>query len=168
MNAYPNTYLMEQKSGIDWAMVLPAMDYLYTQEQPLARIRRACRETLYQYLQEGPELAAADEREMDAVRAAYVFEDSLAVESFLTGRRAIAGLLLEAAPYLRKCFGADIPLRLRVRIEEEDGARRLEALALWNGPLREAKNALAAFDREWWLQNCRRGSGSIVLDYELV
>jgi len=166
MSAYPNTYPMEQQPGIDWGTVLPPMISRYTQEQPAAGARRACLE-IHQYEQDSPELAADRERELESVRAAYVFADLVYVDSFLNDHRAVAGLLLEAAPYLKRHFGATVTLRLKVGFED-DGSRTLQVLAVWSGALRDAKNALAAFDREWWLQNCRRGSGNIILDYELV
>lgn len=163
MSAYP----LEQQSGIDWGTVLPPMDYRYEQEQPVATARRACRETLHQYQQVGLDLAAERERIIDAVRATYVFADRGQVESFLNEHQSIAELLREAAPYLKRHFGASVTLLLKVGFGD-DGSRTLQALAVWSGALLDAKNALTEFDKEWWLQNCRRGSGNIVLDYELV
>ncbi|HME31254.1 MAG TPA: hypothetical protein VKG65_00730 [Terriglobales bacterium] len=166
MSAYANTYLIEQQAGIDWGTVLPPMSSLYTQEQPVVSVSTACRE-IHQYEQDRPEPAADRERELALVRATYMFADLVHVESFLHDHRAIAGLLLEAAPYLKRHFGATVTLLLKVGFED-DGSRTLQVLAVWSGALRDAKNALAEFDREWWLQNVRRGSGNIILDYELV
>lgn len=157
---------INQSSGITWENALQVMDYPYLQERP-AETAKVYREALHDYEQEMAEFATAQDEDLKALRAVYVFEDLQGVESFLKYYRTVPSLLLETVPFLKRCFGGNIPLHLRVRFEE-DGSRTLQALAIWNGTLQGAKNALAEFDREWWLQNCRRGSSNIILDYELV
>jgi hypothetical protein len=110
---------------------------------------------------------AAWERDQKALLESYVFENSLRVESFLKDHRGIVGLLLESAPHIKQHFGSDVAVKLVVGLEE-DGSRTLQALAVWPGVLRDAKAALGALDRDWWLENGQRGSGNIILDYELV
>lgn len=166
MSAQPLSYRIDQKSWIDWGSVPAIMEHDYSQEAGGVVPMRNCRESIHQYSENKPELAPVSEQQLNDVRARYIFAEPEEVEVFLRDHRAISGLLLEAAPYLRNCFGPTVPLRLMVSFED-DGSRTMQALAVWNGPLNDAKNALARFDREWWLDNCRRSSASIVLDYEL-
>lgn len=160
-------YVINQGSGITWDVPVVARDYRYPAQECASFRVEVYRETLHQYEQEMAAFAEAQERDLAALRALYVFEDASAVELFLKDQRAVPGVLLEAAPHLKQYFGADTPLHLRVNFDE-DGSRTLQSLAIWKGTLREAKAALARVDKAWWLRNCRRGSGNIIFDYELV
>jgi hypothetical protein len=167
VSAQPVSYPVDQKSWIEWGPVPAIMEHDYSQRTAAVVLKRTCRESVHQYHQEKPESTPVSERELNDVRARYVFSEPAEVELFLKDHRTIPGLLLEAAAYLRNCFGPIVPLRLTVSLEE-DGSRTLQALAVWNGPLNEAKNALARFDMDWWLDNCRRSSGRTIFDYELI
>jgi hypothetical protein len=157
-----NTYYMEQSPNIKWEKPLQR-DYCYVAQEHPSEVVLASRKMLHEYRQ----AEEAGEQDRKTLWENYVFEDRIQVESFLRDHRAIVGLLIEAAPQVKRYFGADIPVRLGVSFEE-DGSRTLQALAVWKGAIKDAKAALEAFDMAWWLQNSRRGSGDIVLDYELA
>jgi hypothetical protein len=97
----------------------------------------------------------------------YVFEDATKIRSFLEDHPSVPDVLSEAAPFLIKSFGESAILQLQIP-PDEDIPVAVYAVALWDGPLEDARAALRAFDQMWWTANSQKTSGRIVFDYQLV
>jgi hypothetical protein len=106
------------------------------------------------------------QREFDEIRRAYVFVEPSSIKAFLQEHRALPELLLDAIPWLKRSFGDSATIQLQL-MAEEDEPSTLYALILWTDTLESAQEALSRFDETWWLSNCRRASGNLIVDYEL-
>lgn len=89
------------------------------------------------------------------------------MRDFLTERRAIPQMLLEAAPQLKAYFGGTAVFNLRAPIDEA-GSRTLYAVAMWPGEVLDVRDALAKFDKDWWMARAGRAAGYLTFTYELV
>jgi len=110
---------------------------------------------------------AKQQAEVTALRKYFVIDDSSSVEAFLGEHRTLPQILLEAAGYLRASFGYDVVFKLRAPVDEY-GSSTLYAVAMWSGPVAEARIALERFDADWWLAHSRQASGRLSFTYELV
>jgi hypothetical protein len=162
-----NACAIEQEANSVWVRE-KAMASAYVQAECPPKIAVIYREALHKLIEQDAPTGNAGKLDQAELRRLYVFDGAQKIESFLVDHRALSGLLLEAAPHLQEAFGADTPLRLSVWNDEEDGSQSLRAVAVWAGPVLEARYALRQFDETWWFQNCHRGSGNLILDYELV
>lgn len=124
------------------------------------------RQVAQQEKQQLADLCEEQQRELGALRQAYVFADSSLVRTFLREHRALPVLLLDAVPWLKSAFGDTATLQLQLMIEEDEPTA-LCGLVLWTDSLASAQEALRRFDESWWLNNCRRASGNLVFDIEL-
>ena len=113
------------------------------------------------------EFAALDEAILSEVRKNYVLPADSSVLNFLTEHRTIPQILLDAAPQLKACFGADAVFNLRAPIDES-GSRILYAAAMWQGKSQDVRDALAKFDRDWWTARAGQAAGYLTFTYELV
>lgn len=113
------------------------------------------------------EFAVQHRARLDELRKHYVLPGDSSVIDFLSEHRTIPEILLNAAPQLRSCFGADAVLNLRAPIDEA-GSRTLYAVVIWSCAFRDVRNALDRFDSEWWLAHARQAGGHLVFTYELV
>lgn len=117
--------------------------------------------------QEMKRFTAEQARDFERLKREYVFEDPAATENFLTKHRSLVEVLIDAVPHMRRCFGGEITLKIRV-VFEDAGPTTVSAVALWEGTLNSATESLAQFDESWWLDNVKRARGRIVFDYELA
>jgi hypothetical protein len=165
-----NAYLNSQTSGNQWT---PATILMLHQESQLAS-----RESLPSEPKQELALLANLERQMAAfeaehdallneVRRYFVLPADSSVSTFLSGHRTIPQLLLEAAPRLRACFGAEAVFNLRAPVDEL-GSQSLYAVAMWPGNVRDVRLALAQFDDTWWIAHSRQAFGYLAFTYELV
>ena len=145
MNAYPQL----QSSGIHW---------------PEPRQRAVIFEGLEKQM---AEFAAQHEALLSEVRRQYVLPADTSVVTFLTEHRTLPPILLEAAPELRACFGAEAVFTLRAPIDDT-GSQSLYAVAMWPGNVRDVRDALEEFDDTWWIEHSRQASGYLTFTYELV
>jgi hypothetical protein len=113
--------------------------------------------------------AATDQHRADisALRQSFIFQTDAAVTSFLSDHRSIPQLLLQAVPYLHRCFGADKIPSLRID-SDEAGSRILYAVVPWECSVREARVALKSFDDQWWMAHAFQALGRLTFTYELV
>lgn len=144
MNAY-----QQQSSGIPW---------------PEPRQRPAIFDGLETQI---AEFAAQHEALLAEVRRQYVLPADSSVVTFLTKHRALPPILLEAAPELRACFGAEAVFTLRAPIDDS-GSQTLYAVAMWPGNVRDVRDALEKFDDTWWIEHSQPASGYLTFTYELV
>jgi len=79
----------------------------------------------------------------------------------------LSDLLEEIGSNLRTYFGTDSTPRLEVSNFGDEGPY-LKAIMQWSGPISAANAALAKFDNGYWLANCDRAAGRIIVDYQLV
>lgn len=113
------------------------------------------------------QIKAENESLIRKLLSIFVFEDATAVHGFLEDHPSVPDVLLQAAPILRKSFGDGAILQLQIP-PEEDVPLTLYAVALWDGPLEDARVALNRFDDLWWNAGGQKGSSRIVFDYQLV
>ena len=160
-----NAYQERQDAGIHWSNLASAQSYQYVQPVPRWPAAQHQAEAI------GLEKQMADfctqnEAVLREVKKFYAPMDS-SVQAFLAGHRTLPGILLEAMPAMRCCFGSSAVVNLRVPIDDA-GARTMYAVVMWPGKLKEAREALAKFDDEWWMARARQTGGLLVFTYELV
>jgi len=160
-----NAYQELQSSGIHWPDRSLAEAYQPVQPAPRQPEPR-CGPAIVEPRQM-VEFAAQNEGFLDELRKHYVFPADSSVRDFLTVHRTVPQILLEAAPQLIRCFGATAVFTLRAPIDE-GGSRTLYAVAMWPGALRDVRDALERFDREWWIARAGRAAGYLEFTYELV
>ena len=97
----------------------------------------------------------------------YLIDHPRTVSTFLQSHRTISSVLIEAEPYLKKSFGPKVLSGIRV-ISDEQEAGSIRVSVNWPGQVSEAVIALAKFDETFWLANCRRGTGRVIFDYDLI
>jgi len=97
----------------------------------------------------------------------YVLVNPDQVTSFLNYHQSLPHLLLEAAPQIGDSFGIDTLIKLELS-EIGDEPATLRATVLWPGSVEDGNAALNAFDQNYWIANCNKASGKLVIDRELV
>jgi len=112
-------------------------------------------------------IAADSEATFEEVRKHFVLPNDSSVATFLREHRSLPQILVEAVAPLKACFGMQTVFGLRAPIDEA-GSRTLYAVAMWPGKARDARNALARFDDDWWIAQSRQASGYLTFTYELV
>lgn len=102
-----------------------------------------------------------------SLRQSYVLSDPEGLSDFLKRYRALPSLLQDMTKPIKKFFGQDCVLTLALdRSGDESPIIRLAIL--WKDSLSAASAALNAFDEHYWINNCGRSSGNIVVNYDLV
>ena len=162
-----NAYQQHQSSGIHWPARTPGLLY-----QPLQAAPRWPEPRQHASIFEGLERQMAEfsthyDALLSEVRRGYVFPANSSVTTFLAEHRTLPPLLLEAAPRLKACFGAQAVFALRAPIDDS-GSQTLYVVAIWPGNVREVREALEKFDDAWWIQHSREASGYLTFTYELV
>jgi hypothetical protein len=113
------------------------------------------------------EFLQGHEKQIELLRTSYVFHPDEGVRSFLSGHRAVAEVLIEAVPELRRCFGNMVTLQLQL-LDDDETPAAIYGIVLWQGDLAGARGALQTFDETWWIEKSRTAAGRIVFDYQLV
>jgi hypothetical protein len=75
--------------------------------------------------------------------------------------------LKDAVPQLKATFGVDKIFNLEVS-KDEDGAETLYAVAIWQGDVCQASEALDNFLENWWLQRMNAATSDLAFVYKLV
>lgn len=163
MNAYPEL----QSSGIHWAVRTPVSHYQPFQAAPRWPEPRQRVPILEGLEKQMAEFASQHEALLSEVRKNYVLPADSSVLNFLTEHRTIPQIVLGAAPQLKACFGADAVFNLRAPIDES-GSRILYAVAMWQGKSQDVRDALARFDKDWWMARAGQAAGYLTFTYELV
>jgi len=96
----------------------------------------------------------------------YVIENRREVAHFVEENQ-LGGLLKQARDPINKAFGEEAVKTLTV-VEDDEGFRTLFCLVMIPGDMQEARNALKAFDEEWWLQHSPKVAGKLNFDFELI
>jgi len=96
----------------------------------------------------------------------YVIENRREVAQFVEENQ-LGGLLKQARDPINKAFGRKAVKTLTV-VEDDEGFRTLFCLVMIPGDMQEARNALKAFDEEWWLQHSPKVGGKLNFDFELI
>lgn len=104
-------------------------------------------------------------RSLEQLEQHYILEGKNALTALLQEQRDLPAILTEAVPQLRRWFG-DRLLQLKATSDDDNVIAR--GSVVWPGSLQDAEAALAAFDQNWWLENCVRSHGYLVFDFELV
>jgi hypothetical protein len=105
------------------------------------------------------------EAEIGELKTKYVFRNESAVTQSILSRRTAAGVLLNALPELKKCFGEDVVFNLEA-VSDDDESTSLYAIVVWRGLAEGAESALEDFDERWWLnQSAQPG---LTFTYELA
>jgi hypothetical protein len=163
VNAYPEL----QSSGIHWPDRTPVWVYQPLQAAPRWPEPRQRVPVLEGLEKQMAEFAAQHEALLGEVRKHYVLPADSSVLNFLTEHRAIPQILLDAVPKLKACFGANAVFNLRAPIDES-GSRILYAAAVWQGKSQDVRDALAKFDKDWWMARAGQAAGYLTFTYELV
>jgi hypothetical protein len=170
-----NGLLDSQISGNDWALrgqelwpqnyqdnlaATPVSDDRIHAHQFAQRVQRQLEQQMAQF-------EANHEAAITDLQKSYVFVNEPAVRDFFISHRTAPQILLEAAPHLRRYFANGTIFNLRATVDEY-GAQTLYAVALWAGPVQDARAALDLFDDNWWIANSRQVAGDLTFTYELV
>ncbi len=164
-----------QVSGNDWTTPPSEMLYQLAQDvaplhlsNPQPRINEQYAQRVQEQIeQQMAQFEADHEAAVTELQRSYVFLDDRAITSFFKSHRTAPQLLIEAAPQLRRNFGAGTVFNLRPMIDEY-GAQTLYVVAVWPGDVRDVRIALEHFDEQWWIANSHRASGDLTFTYELV
>jgi hypothetical protein len=113
------------------------------------------------------EARAALDDQISSLRRDYGFADSAVVTDFLVSHRTIRTVLKDAVPQLKATFGVDKIFNLEVS-KDEDGAETLYAVAIWQGDVCQASEALDNFLENWWLQRMNAATSDLAFVYKLV
>ena len=100
-----------------------------------------------------------------AIELYYTIEGS--GEHAFIRKHKLYDLLVEAEKPLNAAFGKETTKRLRL-VKDWEGATTLFCMIMTSGDTQQACEALAKFDREWWLDRCGAVAGSLNFDIELV
>jgi hypothetical protein len=111
--------------------------------------------------------AIAFESETNRMLSPYFLAQPDQIVAYVREHSALPALLHEAAPKLKESFGSDTILKLELGTDGDEGSV-LRLLAMWPGSLASANAALKNFDESFWIANCDRASGGLVIDRELV
>ena len=98
--------------------------------------------------------------------SAYKIDNNTQAGSFIEQNR-LTDILVKAIEPLNRTFGKSLTKTLTV-VEDEEGSRTLFCLVAFTGSPEDARKALDAFDRNWWLANARRFVGKLNFDFELA
>ena len=159
-----NAYQLIQGPQIDWPPPIPQPRYPATQ-------RPQTHFDLRPPLELSSELG--NQRDvpclviLDELHKHYVHSSDSSVSTFLSQHPGISAILLDAIPHLKKHFGASAIFSLSAPVDEA-GMRSLCAVVIWPGNIRDVRNALDRFDKDWWLSQSRMAYGHLVFTYELI
>jgi hypothetical protein len=92
--------------------------------------------------------------------------DSAAMEH-LEEEPALFTLLVEAVRPLKIAFGEKRLLHIRVQHSDDESLLKVAVQIPANFGDEQAEEALRSFDQQWWLKNCGRSGGALVIDYEI-
>src|ERR1051326_1233880 len=98
--------------------------------------------------------------------SAYKIDNATKASSFIE-QNQLTDILVQAIEPLNKAFGESLTKTLTV-VEDDEGSRTLFCLVAFTGSPKDARKALDAFDRNWWLMNARRFVGKLNFDFELA
>ena len=105
------------------------------------------------------------EAEIGELKTKYVFRNESAVTQSILSHRATAGVLLNAHPELKRCFGEDVVFNLEA-VSDDDESTSLYAIVVWRGLAEGAESALEDFDERWWLN--QSAQPRLTFTYELA
>jgi len=105
-------------------------------------------------------------RQIESLDRVYVFDERAEVQNFIR-RNRLQPWLEQAIGPLNRAFGEPAIKTLKLDTDDE-GTQTLFCLVRVTESLDHARNALAAFDREWWSANCGLVASKLNFDYELA
>jgi hypothetical protein len=103
---------------------------------------------------------------LEALQDAYVIVDRDEVAPFIE-QNQLTSILKEARGPLVAAFG-QVTVKTLTIVEDDEGARTLFCLIMYPGDMQEARQALKAFDNNWWLQRSNRFASKLNFDFELI
>jgi hypothetical protein len=103
---------------------------------------------------------------LEPLQTEYVVDDRAEVAAFIEDNQ-LSDFLVRSIEPIEKAFGASRIKRLKL-LHDEDGTCTLFCFVTFTGPLDDAQEALASFDRNWWLTNVRKYGSKLNFDFELV
>jgi hypothetical protein len=107
------------------------------------------------------------EKLLTSLQKDYVFlEPNSSIRAFFQQEPSLLRLLLDAVPHLRKAFGDNRILQIRLQHFEDEIMVKAAVQLPYNFG-HDWEQALDSFDEEWWLANCYRSLGILVIDYEI-
>jgi hypothetical protein len=128
-----------------------------SQPQPAARVKK-----VGVYIELQPQAAP---NEMAELNAQFVMADARETSKFILDN-GLGLILLESRMHIEAKFGEAVKT-LKV-VEDDEGHQTLFCLLVYRGPLQDAKQALASFDRDWWLNRAGEFSDRLNFDFELA
>lgn len=109
---------------------------------------------------------ALADRTTQGLDETYVLENRPEVTRFIEVHR-LHGLLLQATKPLKEKFGGDSVKTLSI-VSDDEGFESLFCVVVTSGDLRQTRQALRAFDREWWLYRARQAAGRLNFDFKMI
>ena len=104
----------------------------------------------------------------DSLAGLFVLADPAKVARFLAQHPELVGLLLEARPELRRCFG-EAPVRLQVVSDPEaPGPIELFGYIATDLEASEALERLRRFDAEWFIEHRAEAGELLNFDVEFL
>ena len=103
---------------------------------------------------------------LEGLEEAYVIEHRSSVAAFIEENR-LRGLLLQAREPLEAALGESAIKTLALE-KDDEGFETLFCLVMVSGEMQEARRALRAFDRVWWLDRSHLAAGKLNFDFDLV
>jgi hypothetical protein len=101
-----------------------------------------------------------------SLESTFVIENRRSVLRFVEGH-GLSGLLLEAEQHLKAVFGVPT-IKVLTLLNDEEGMQTLFCYVKFPGSLAAGRNALKAFDRQWWRARYALGNGRLNFDFDLI
>jgi hypothetical protein len=147
-----------QTSGNNWSGIIPSPSTSYSDRG------NAVFDSLETQM---AQFQAQSDAVLAEVRKNFILPRDTSVVAFLNEHKSLPEILVDALPQLRSCFGERSIFSLSASLDES-GSRTVYAIVMWAGPLQLAKEALAKFDDDWWIERAAKVAGHLTFTYELV
>ena len=96
----------------------------------------------------------------------YVVENRSMVVRFIEENRLL-GMLLQAIKPLNTHFG-ERSIKMLSILSDDEGSETLFCLVATTGGLQQNRQALRAFDEDWWLSRAKQAAGALNFDFILM
>ena len=124
----------------------PAIKMLRTQRVPIFLLVDSIRHS-----EEELSISLRVLRDIELLGRFYVFDNPIAVNSFLLKHDFLFNAIFEAYKHLNEIFGAGVETHLKIHNDPEEDFEALFIIVKSVLPSDQSLNLLDRFDEEWWL-----------------
>jgi hypothetical protein len=107
-------------------------------------------------------------KEIEQLGKLYVMRDAERVLAFYAENRFLFDLLIEAPTPIKKLFGEETELGLRVALDSEAGYSEMFIRIMTKLKAEQAFSLLEKLEEEWWFNSSEKTNGKLNLTLEYV